>query len=231
MKSANWISATGRRPFSAAPIATPTIESSASGVSITRSSPKRPRRPSVALKTPPLAPTSSPSTMTRSSRAISSASVSRTVSTIVFTAIASPPLPRAVLIPCIDVQTKGVGGGLRTRFGEGDGFVHQRAGALAQLVLDGVVQDLTLLQRPAEEVERILAARQLDLLGRAIAAVVVVAGVGGEAADAGVDQGRPTTGLRSLHCLGGRLVDREGVRPVDGHARHAVGGSSLGHRG
>ena len=39
MKSANWISAMGRMPFTAAPIATPTMQDSASGESITRSSP------------------------------------------------------------------------------------------------------------------------------------------------------------------------------------------------
>ena len=39
MKSANWISATGRSPFIAAPIAAPTIIDSVSGVSMTRSSP------------------------------------------------------------------------------------------------------------------------------------------------------------------------------------------------
>ena len=80
MKSANWISATGRRPLTAAPIDAPTIIDSVSGVSITRSSPNSAHRPSVARKTPPFLPTSSPSTMTVSSRRISSASVSRIAS-------------------------------------------------------------------------------------------------------------------------------------------------------
>ena len=75
MKSANWISATGRRPLTAAPIEAPTIIDSVSGVSITRSSPNSAHSPSVARKTPPFLPTSSPSTMTDSSRRISSASV------------------------------------------------------------------------------------------------------------------------------------------------------------
>ena len=39
MKSANWISAIGLNPFRAAPMATPTIADSASGVSSTRDSP------------------------------------------------------------------------------------------------------------------------------------------------------------------------------------------------
>src|SRR5579884_2423925 len=253
MKSANWISATGSNPFSAAPIATPTIESSASGVSMTRSSPKRLKRPSVALKTPPLTPTSSHSTMIRSSRAISSARVSRIVSTKVFTAIASPPLPRPVpgirdrgaggggacvpifdlrsLISCIDVQTKGIGGRLRARFGEGDGVVDQCGSALVHLLLGGAVQHPLLLQGTAEELERVPSPCQLDLLGCAVPAVIVVAGMGGEAADVRVDQGRSTTGARSLYCLDGCLVDRDGVRPVDDHARHRIRGSAFGYRG
>src|SRR5579864_6873716 len=80
MKSANWISATGIRPFRAAPIATPTIPDSASGVSRTRASPNFAYSPSVAPNTPPLRPTSSPMTRTRSSRSISSVIAARTAS-------------------------------------------------------------------------------------------------------------------------------------------------------
>src|SRR5438309_8732720 len=93
MKSANWISATGISPFSAAPIATPTMHDSARGVSRTRASPNLPYRPSVARKTPPFLPTSSPSTQTRSSRSISSSSASRMPSIRVLTAISALPLP------------------------------------------------------------------------------------------------------------------------------------------
>src|SRR5712691_2508449 len=82
MKSANWMSAMGMSPLSAAPMATPTIADSASGVSSTRASPKRAYSPSVAPKTPPLRPTSSPRTRTRSSRSISSVMAARTASII-----------------------------------------------------------------------------------------------------------------------------------------------------
>ena len=75
MKSANWISGTGRRPLTAAPIDAPTIIDSVSGVSSTRSPPNSSNSPSVARKTPPFLPTSSPSTTIDSSRRISSASV------------------------------------------------------------------------------------------------------------------------------------------------------------
>ena len=62
----------------AAPTPTPTIEASASGVLKTRSSPNCCGRPSVTLKTPPFGPaTSSPNTITRPSRSISSISAAR----------------------------------------------------------------------------------------------------------------------------------------------------------
>jgi hypothetical protein len=70
-KSANWISAMGSTPFSAMPIERPTMLDSASGVSSTRSGPKRASMPSVARKTPP-SWMSSPRTMTDCSRSISS---------------------------------------------------------------------------------------------------------------------------------------------------------------
>ena len=53
MKSANCISATGRRPIIAAPVQAPTIAVSASGASITRHSPNSSWKPLVTLKAPP----------------------------------------------------------------------------------------------------------------------------------------------------------------------------------
>ena len=91
MKSANWISATGRSPFIAAPIDAPTIIDSVSGVSMTRSSPNSAHRPSVARNTPPFLPTSSPRTTTDSSRRISSAMPSRTASMNVRIGISATP--------------------------------------------------------------------------------------------------------------------------------------------
>ena len=70
-KSANCISATGRMPSAAAPIAQPMIPDSASGVSITRVGPNSSMKPSVTLKAPPNTPMSSPITNTRSSARIS----------------------------------------------------------------------------------------------------------------------------------------------------------------
>src|SRR3954454_9462983 len=65
------ISHTGRHPAMQRPTALPRIPASASGVSKQRFGPKRSRRPAVARKTPPARPTSSPMTITDSSRASS----------------------------------------------------------------------------------------------------------------------------------------------------------------
>src|SRR5690348_411124 len=63
------------------PTAAPRMPASASGVSTQRFSPKRSRSPAVARNTPPARPTSSPITMTDSSRASSTCSASFTAST------------------------------------------------------------------------------------------------------------------------------------------------------
>jgi hypothetical protein len=72
-KSENMISATGRSPVMAAPIAAPRIACSEMGVSMTRRGPKRSSSPGVVLKTPPAPAMSSPISTTRSSRSISCA--------------------------------------------------------------------------------------------------------------------------------------------------------------
>src|SRR6266852_9921118 len=107
MKSANWISAIGMRPLSAAPIAMPTMPDSARGISRTRASPNFAYSPSVAPKTPPLRPTSSPMTSTRSSRSISSVMAARTASIIRISATFSIPRPHIVQRPGLVDCTSG----------------------------------------------------------------------------------------------------------------------------
>ena len=85
---------TGTRPVNASPSAEPAITLSARGVSTTRDGPKNCRSPSVARNTPPSCPTSSPMTMTRSSRSISRRRAERIASIIVISAISRSPLPR-----------------------------------------------------------------------------------------------------------------------------------------
>src|SRR4051794_31375892 len=123
MKSANWISATGRRPLIAAPIEAPTIIDSVNGVSMTRSSPNSAQRPSVARKTPPFLPTSSPRTITLSSRVISSRSPSRIASMNVFRGI-EPSVPhaprrRGLARPALGEDPLHRAGRLRVRLGLG----------------------------------------------------------------------------------------------------------------
>src|SRR5262249_16088932 len=83
----NWISPTGLRPCAAMPTHSPLINSSESGVSITRSEPKRCCSPTVARKTPPFTPTSSPSTTTLESSSVARASAGLTASTNVTSGI------------------------------------------------------------------------------------------------------------------------------------------------
>ncbi len=74
------ISATGRIPVMAAPIAAPTMACSDMGVSHTRSGPNSLCSPTVVLNTPPAAPMSSPRHTTDASRRISRAMPSATAS-------------------------------------------------------------------------------------------------------------------------------------------------------
>src|SRR6185369_3069853 len=218
MKSANWISATGRRPFMAAPIEVPMIIDSVSGVSMTRSSPNSPYSPSVARKTPPLSPTSSPSTITASSRRISSARVSRTASMNVLSAIS--PLP---LRPSVD---RAFGGGFvalvalqavtateapwwrrlarpvlgehpahgRPRVGVGSALGVLRGGIDVRLHLGGkggldlVGEDARVLELLAEARQGVLRLELGQLLRRAVFGLLIVAGVGRESDDLGLDE-------------------------------------------
>src|SRR5438477_3969682 len=81
-KASYCISQTGRQPAMQSPTALPRIPASASGVSKQRFGPNRSRSPAVARKTPPARPTSSPMTITASSRASSTWNASFTASTI-----------------------------------------------------------------------------------------------------------------------------------------------------
>src|SRR5262249_3797281 len=83
----NWISPTGLSPCAAMPTQSPPISASDSGVSKTRSAPKRFCSPAVARKTPPFMPTSSPKTTTSGSSARARASAKLIASTSVASGI------------------------------------------------------------------------------------------------------------------------------------------------
>src|SRR5690554_4061360 len=109
MKPANCTSATGCVPPRATPMPRPTMPASASGVSNTRSWPKRCCRPSDARITPPITPTSCPKRTTRGSLSKATASPSLMACTIVmgarsvlalgaFTSAATEGLPCRALV-------------------------------------------------------------------------------------------------------------------------------------
>src|SRR3954454_11953639 len=112
------ISATGRMPVIAAPMAAPTIACSEIGVSQTRSAPNSSNSPTVVLKTPPAAPMSSPMQTTvgsrRISRAIPSATDSRYVVTSSLMRTSRTPC-RPAVGPHVGERLRGVRGGRRPR--------------------------------------------------------------------------------------------------------------------
>src|SRR3954468_16604103 len=111
-------------------IALPRIPASASGVSTQRFSPNLSRSPAVARKTPPARPTSSPMTITSSSRASSIWKPSLIASTINSSAIpALPHVRRRHDVRVVEDELRvGVGLGFRL----GDAGAHQ----LERVVLD-----------------------------------------------------------------------------------------------
>src|SRR5438034_6640330 len=112
------------------PTAAPRMPASASGVSKQRFGPNLSSRPAVARKTPPARPTSSPITITVSSRASSTWSASFTASTRNFSAI--PALAEIRRREDVRVVEDELRIGLRLSLGLGDSPPH----GLERLVLD-----------------------------------------------------------------------------------------------
>src|SRR6478735_6358931 len=145
-KASYCISQTGRQPAMQSPTADPRIPASASGVSTQRSAPKRSRSPAVARKTPPARPTSSPSTITSSSRASSTWNASLIASTIESSAKGPPQLGeirrerRRRIGERVLEQQRRVG----RRFGLGrrDSLAHQVRRPCLDLLGSGVVEDV-----------------------------------------------------------------------------------------
>src|SRR3954452_24907858 len=215
MKSANWISATGRSPWSAIPIATPTMPDSARGVSITRRSPNSCRNPSVMRKTPPRTPTSSPRTTTRSSVAIASWRVS-------FTAVTR--LTSAIVSLSEDVVAERTGVWIGSRPCLGDRGVELRLHLGAYPVDRRSVDHLLRSDVGLEQVEGVvMRLRLLDLLARAVAPVVVVGGVREEPVAGCLDQRRTLSGAGALHRTLHRGITREHIVAVDDLTGESVG--------
>src|SRR5438046_1420838 len=188
-------------------------------MSITRSAPKRCWRPSVALKTPPLRPTSWPSTQTRSSRSISSWSASRTAWTSVRSGIG------------VHVSAQ------RARLRLGCGLRH--LGRLLDLATDVVThRPIGLRRKPATGEQcvahpwnGILQGLRSELSRVTVSSLVVVGGMGLQTQDLGFDQRRPAPGSRALRRFGDGGMHGKKIIAADSDAGNAVGGRSFRHAG
>src|SRR5512141_1781313 len=228
MKSENSISATGRRPFIAIPIAIPRIPPSFSGVSITRSGPNRRSNPSVARKTPPPRPTSSPRTQTDGSRIISVARASLTALISVTSAIASP-LPGEQGVALLGE----VPGNFRVDILEHAGQRNGRRalprldrpahGLLRSLLLGGrVFEQAPPLEEHGESPDRVLPAPGRHLLFGPVDRRVVGGRVRPEAVCERLDQRPPFPCPGAVHRVPDHLADRQHVVAVDADAGKAV---------
>src|SRR5512134_2147265 len=230
MKSANSISTTGRMPLRAIPIAIPTMPPSFSGVSITRSAPNRAINPSVARKTPPSLPTSSPRTITLGSRAISSRSASRIAWSRVTCAIPSPPagqegvallrqVPRRLRVHVLEEAFPGHGRGLLLGLHR---LPHRLPGRLRLLRLRAVGQKAPAFQERAEAEDRILPPPGRHLLLRPVHLRIVGGRVGAHPVRDRLDQGRSPAGTRPGKRLADHLVHGEHVVAVHPDSGEAV---------
>src|SRR6516164_2496128 len=177
------------------PTHSPLINSSASGVSITRSAPNRCCNPTVARKTPPLTPTSSPSTTTLTSSSMARASARLTASTNVTSGIGAS----AELRPLAGIGSREFGVEM---------VEHRRRGAWSrrQIVLDRRLdlllafgRELFLLRLAprlltdeigAQARDRLLLPARLNLLGRTVTRRVIGGRVVAEAVSHSLDQAR-----------------------------------------
>src|SRR3990170_2980309 len=214
-------------------MAAPAIMPSVRGVSSTRLSPYLAHRPSVAPKTPPLRPTSSPMTMTRSSRSISSSMAERIASRMFSSAMSVAPAGNRVQ------GSGGAAAGNRLRVDAFVRIVGGRLGAglgalrgLVDLGLDlgsngrvGLIgQDARGAELVGEHRDRIGLLERLDLGRVAIAALVVVRRVARQAHHLGLDEGGTVAAAGALVCVASGGVAGQHVTAVDVDARHPVAG-------
>src|SRR6185437_3657670 len=232
----NWISATGRRPWVAMPIDIPAIMPSARGVSCTRSLPNCSCKPAVARNTPPLTPTSSPSTTTDGSRVISHACARLMASIIVTLAMDwVAPCVLALLADALgrvleEVVEHRVSVRPRsTRIGINSGFDLARAFRLQRLLLR-VAPGTQPGQIGACAQQRLLLPRGVQLVRAAIAAGIIRGRVIAESIRQGLDQRRAA----ACACFGQRFIhdvpDGNEIVAVDLYAWNPRGDGFLRQR-
>src|SRR6266508_1653025 len=237
MKSANWISATGRSPLTAAPMAAPAMSDSLRGVSKTRSSPNSAWSPSVTRNTPPFLPTSSPKIRVRGSSASDRLRASFSAFTMVTSATAAPAIellrrePPGVLPLALQVGREvRVDPFEQLANGPGGRPDHARPhprGEGLRLALDVVEERVVGAARgpqpAAVPLERIQTPPPLDLLGRAVLRRVIGRRVGADAVGDRLDQrGDAVVAGPGGGLLRGR-VHRQHVVPVHLNPREPVG--------
>src|SRR3954451_22818937 len=222
------ISVTGRQPAMHSTIAVPRMPASASGVSTQRASPKRSRRPAVARKTPPARPTSSPMTMTSSSRSSSTWKASLIASTM--RSSATPSLPEVRRWRRVRVVEDQVRIGIGLRLGGGDARTHE----LGRLVLDRRVEFVTEDAEPAQvalvAADTLVSLLLFDALDVDVRARVVRGRVRCRAVADRFDERRAAAAARAFDCLARRLEDCEDVAAVDADPRHSVTDSLVDER-
>src|SRR5215475_14487043 len=210
------------------PTALPRIPASASGVSTQRFSPKRSRSPAVARKTPPARPTSSPMTMTVSSRASSTWKPSLIASTMKSSGI--PALAQVRRRKDVGIVEDELGIGLRLGLGCRDSLPHR----LERLVLDlfggRVVEHAEAPEIGLVAADALVALLLLDAIEVDVGARVVGGGMRRGAVRDGLDERRPASATRALDRLARRLVHGEHVAAVHPHAGHPVADGLVGER-
>src|SRR5262249_33811676 len=220
MKPENWISPTGFSPCAAIPTHNPLMSSSASGVSITRSLPKRCCKPAVARNTPPLTPISSPSRTTSGSSASARASARLMDSTSVTSGIAV--LAQAVALCRIgsrQPRIEMIEDGGRLAWHGREIFLHRLVDAFLALGCERFFLALApgsfMDEAGAQSGDRVLLPTGLDFLRRAITRRIVGGGVVAQAIGKRLDQGRSAAFTCARDGLMRRGMHRDGVVAVD----------------
>src|SRR5437588_1841993 len=174
------------------PIALPRMPASASGVSTQRFSPNRSRSPAVARKTPPARPTSSPMTMTVSSRSSSMCSASFTASTRNSSAIpALAQVRRREDVGVVEDELR-----IRVRLGLGrrDPLPHRLERLVLDLLRDRVVEHAEAAEIRVVPADTLVALFFLDAVEIDVGARIIGGRMRGGAVRDRLDERRPAPG-------------------------------------
>src|SRR6516164_6797245 len=231
----NWISPTGFSPCAAIPTHAPLMSSSASGVSITRSGPNRVCNPAVARNTPPLMPTSSPSTITSRSSSMARASARLMASTSVTSATIRSFDPRALALVHlrqrgIEMVEHGRGRAWRSREIALDGHFHALLAIGRQAFLVGLAPGLAAYEIGSQPGDGVLLPARLHVLRNSIARGIVCGCVIAKPISDGLDEARAVAVAGRRNCLLGRRPHGNDVVAVHLFARESGGDRLLGKR-